>query len=158
MVDPALSRIENAMVVLMRRSTDPRGNRTINRRAGSDLERAAAAMLWRVGELEPARLSTLAEAIGIEISTASRQVAGLVERGFVERSPDPDDGRATVHRLSDDGHELRNRIADARREWFESLLAGFSDAERSTFADLIERFVAAMNASPGGAPNGKSIE
>jgi DNA-binding MarR family transcriptional regulator len=143
--DESLNRIEHAIVTLVRRNTDPRGYRNIQRRAQSDLERASAVMLWRLGDHEPARLSTLAEAAGVEISTASRQVAGLVERGYVERRPDPDDGRATVHRLTDAGRELRERIVLARHEWIETLLEGFSDDEREAFADLLERFVAAMS-------------
>lgn len=144
MTDSALTRIENALVVLVRRSTDPRGNRVIQRRAGSDLERAGAAMLWRIGEHEPVRLSTLAELSGVEMSTASRQVALLVERGYVERSSDPADGRATVHRLTDDGRDLRRRLVEARHAWIESLLADFDDGERAMFADLLERFVSPM--------------
>ena len=144
MADESLDRIEHAIITFVRRNTDPRGYRHIQVRANSDLERASAVMLWRVGDHQPARLSTLAEAAGVEMSTASRQVAGLVERGYVERRPDPDDGRATVHRLTEAGRDLRERIVVARHEWIETLLEGFSAAERDTFADLLERFVAAM--------------
>ncbi|MGA9275430.1 MAG: hypothetical protein WBV89_00640, partial [Ilumatobacter sp.] len=73
-----ISTIEEALITLVRRANDPRGNRTINRAAGVDIERAGAVMLARVDEFAPARLSVLADAAGVGVSTASRQVARLV--------------------------------------------------------------------------------
>jgi DNA-binding MarR family transcriptional regulator len=134
-------RIEEALVALVRRATDPRGNQRINALAGTDIERAGSVMLHRVGELQPARLSQLAEAAGVEVSTASRQVARLVERGYVARQDDPNDGRATVHRLTDDGRDLLQRLVAARHEWFDTLLAEFETREREQLADLLGRLV-----------------
>jgi DNA-binding MarR family transcriptional regulator len=134
-------RIEHALVSLVRRANDPRGNRQINARAGVEIERSGSVMLHRLGELEPARLSQLAGAAFVEISTASRQVARLVERGYVERDADPTDGRATVHRLTPEGRELLDRLIAARHEWFECLLEGFDPDERQHLADLLGRFV-----------------
>lgn len=139
--DDTIARIEGALVTLVRRANDPRGNRRINQAAGTDIERAGAVMLARIEELEPVRLSELAETVGVDTSTASRQVARLVEDGYVERSPDPDDRRASAHRLSASGRELRGRLATARRAWFEEVLADFDGDDRSRFAGLLERFV-----------------
>lgn len=144
MGDDAIARIEAALITLVRRATDPRANRDVNRAAGIDIERAGAVMLARVEELEPARLSELADAAGVDTSTASRQVARLVEDGLVERSPDPDDGRATAHRLTPAGRDVRQRLNAARRAWFDDVLADFDPRERTRFADLLERFVAHM--------------
>lgn len=137
----AIARIEAALVTLVRRANDPRGNKRINERAGVDIERASAVMLARVDELGPARLSELAEAAGVDVSTASRQVARLVSDGYVTRRPDPDDRRASAHELSPAGREVRARLVAARRAWFEEVLADFDPTERTAFADLLERFV-----------------
>lgn len=144
MADDPIARIERSLVALVRRATDPRGNRQINVLAGVDIERAASVMLARIEELEPARLSQLADAVGVDISTASRQVARLVEAGLVARGPDPDDGRASAHRLTESGVDLRRRLAAARRAWFEQKLEEFSPVERRQFAELLERFMERM--------------
>ena len=144
MGDDAIGRIEAALIMLVRRATDPRANRDVNRAAGIDIERAGAVMLARVEELEPVRLSELAEAAGVDTSTASRQVARLVDDGLVVRSPDPDDGRATAHRLTPAGRDVRQRLNEVRRAWFDEVLADFDPRERARFADLLERFVARM--------------
>jgi DNA-binding MarR family transcriptional regulator len=137
----AISRIDAGLVALTRRIADARGNSRLNQRAGVDLERSGWILLARIDELEPVRLSDVAAAVGIEISTASRQVARLVERGFVERATDPKDGRAVVHRLTPDGRDALGRIRRARREWLEEVLAGFDGAECDALAGLFERLV-----------------
>ena len=114
----AVARIEQSVLALLRRANDPRGNQRINELAGIDIERAGAVMLARVEELQPARLSLLAEAAGLDVSTASRQVARLVEQGYVERTSDPSDARAVLHPLQ-----------------------GFSDEEREVLAGLLGRLV-----------------
>lgn len=140
-------RVETAVLALLRRANDPRGFQRIHQLAGVDIERAGAVMLARIEELEPARLSDVADAAGIEISTASRQVAKLVSNGFVDRSPDPDDARAALHRLTPEGRELRHRIQAAARGFFDQAMAEFTDAERDQFADLLHRFVEQVLAS-----------
>lgn len=135
-----LDRIDEALVTLMRRSRDPRGNQRINAIAGVEIERSGAVMLAHVEEHQPARLSALADAAGIEISTASRQVARLVDYGFVERGPDPDDRRASAHRLTAAGRDLRRRLVEARRTWLATLLSDFEPDERAQLAELLERF------------------
>ncbi len=79
--------------------------RSLKARSGIDLERAASVLLSRVDELGPARLSDVAAAAGVEISTASRPVARLVEQGYVERSTDPADGRACLLRCTPAGRD-----------------------------------------------------
>lgn len=150
MGDDAIERIETALVTLVRRANDPRGNRRINQAAGVEIERAGAVMLARVEELEPARLSDLAQAAGVDTSTASRQVARLVEDGLVERESDPDDRRASAHRLSPAGREVRQRLKQGRREWFDEVLSDFDPAERAQFASFLERFVDQMETEEPG--------
>ena len=141
--DP-VEEIEAAILLLMRRANDPRGNERIKQLAGTDLERAGAVMLARVEELEPARLSDLAAAAGVELSTASRQVARLVDQGYVAREVDPTDARASRHRLTDSGRDLRSRLKQAVRSWFELVLADFADDERQALGALLTRLVGGM--------------
>jgi DNA-binding MarR family transcriptional regulator len=46
----------------------------------------------------PVRVSDVAQTLNVALSVASRQVAALERAGYVERTGDPDDGRA--HRVS----------------------------------------------------------
>lgn len=133
--------IEQALVRLVRRATDPRGNSLINERAGVDLERSGSTLLFRIAELEPARLSAIAEAAGIEPSTASRQVARLVEKQLVDRVADPKDRRASTHRLTATGRDVHQRLRRARADWISEVLDAFTEDERAQLAMLLNRLV-----------------
>ena len=54
-------------------------------------------------------MKPLAEKLGRDATTVSRQVAGLEEAGLVRRSPCPDDGRATVVTVTKAGIKLVER-------------------------------------------------
>ena len=149
MANEAEARIEQALIDWFRRATDPRGNADLKARSGVDLERAASTLLARVGEHEPARLSDIAAATGVDVSTASRTAARLVEQGYIERSTDPVDARASLLRLTPDGKDALNRLTEARHEWLREILAEFQPADRAQFADLLERFVTRMIAASG---------
>jgi DNA-binding MarR family transcriptional regulator len=102
-------RIEQALIQLVRRANDPRGNANLKARARIDLDRAASTLLLRIDELGPARLSDIADAAGVEISTASRPVARLVDEGYVERRADPADARASLLRSTNEGQPTGQR-------------------------------------------------
>ena len=145
----AESRIEQSLIDLVRRVNDPRGNASMRARTGIDLERAATVLLVRIDELGPARLSDVALAAGVEISTASRPVARLVEQGYVERSTDPADGRACLLRVTPTGQDVLRRWRAARHEWLRDVLDDFDADEREQFAELFERFVARVFSTSG---------
>jgi DNA-binding MarR family transcriptional regulator len=66
------------------------------------------------------RMSTLASLIVQSRSRVTHTAARLERRGWVRRSPAPDDGRGVLLRLTDDGHEAivgfaRVHVASVRR-------------------------------------------
>ena len=145
----AETRIEQALIDLVRRVNDPRGNAALKAKSGIDLERAGSVLLSRIDELGPARLSEIAAAAGVEISTASRPVARLVDQGYVERSTDPADGRACLLRCTPQGQEVMTRWRAARHEWLRDVLDDFDADERERFAELFDRFVARVLSTSG---------
>ena len=145
---PAVERIDAALVRLIRRATDQRLLAVVNRWAGVEVERSAFVLLVRIEQLGAGRLSEIAAAAGIDVSTASRQVAPLVEQDLVAREADPTDKRATVHRLTPAGADALRRLRAARRDWLDGILSEFDDAEREAFADLFDRFVAGVERPP----------
>lgn len=108
-------------------------------RAGVD--RSAVMLLKTLVHIGPSRSSALAAAVHSDPSTVSRQIAGLVRDGLVERRADPEDGRASVLAPTDAGvrllEEQRKRIglalARVVRQW--------APEDVETFLDLLDRFV-----------------
>ena len=95
----------------------------------------------------PMRVSALAEVVHADVSTVSRQVSTLVEHGFVERTPDPDDGRAQVLGVTEEGAALLQALRDGRDRWMQELLADWSAEDVSTLTDLLARFAGELTTS-----------
>jgi len=82
--------------------------------AGMALDRASYSVLFRLVE-GPARLSDLAQKVGIDISTLSRQVHHLEASGLVARTVVEEDRRAALLAVTDKGRDLVRRIRAAKR-------------------------------------------
>lgn len=109
--------------------------------------------------IEARRVSGLAECVHSDVSTVSRQVSTLVTHGLVAKVTDPEDGRAQVLTLTDAGSDLLRKVHEQRGEWFQTLLADWSDDEIAQFtahlgrlADTVEEQRSAVLQSPDLTP------
>jgi DNA-binding MarR family transcriptional regulator len=89
---------------------------------------------------EPLRASALADAMCSDPSTASRQIASLVELGLVERLPDPDDGRAVRIAATEAGTALFARMRDDRDQLFAAVVAEWDVDDVHHLVTLLDRF------------------
>jgi DNA-binding MarR family transcriptional regulator len=87
------------------------------------------------------RCSALAQQVGVDVSVASRQIAVLERLGYVERRPDPQDGRASLLRLSAAGAEALAAARVLRAEWSLTALADWDEADGRLLSDLLDRLV-----------------
>jgi DNA-binding MarR family transcriptional regulator len=87
------------------------------------------------------RCSALATQVGVDVSVASRQLAVLERLGYVERRPDPVDGRASLLRLTAAGTEALAATRAHRAEWALGALAGWDESEARVLSDLLDRLV-----------------
>jgi DNA-binding MarR family transcriptional regulator len=77
------------------------------------------------GNIDPegTRLTDLAERAFMTKQSVGEVVSDLEQRGYVERVPDPSDGRAKIIRLTDRGQEAmalgREIIEEIERDWAE---------------------------------------
>ena len=108
------------------------------------VDRAAYLLLVHLAKGGPQRPGTLAEAVHSDPSTVSRQVAQLVRLGYVARTPDPEDGRAFLVAVTDEGLRVLAENRRVRRERIATMLADWDPEERRTLATLMARFTTAM--------------
>jgi len=104
-----------------------------------ELDGAAFGLLALLQDAGPLRASDLVARLGLDKSTVSRQVASLVGLGLVDRSADPDDGRAQVLTPSAEGAARLAQIRTARRERWESDLGHWPASDVATLAELLHR-------------------
>lgn len=112
--------------------------RHINRGEGA-ISRPDYLVLARLAARDCTRSRDLAAAEGLDQSTMSRRIASLVERGLVERSADPSDGRAHTLALTEAGHEAVRTERARRVALITDALAEWDDADQAELARLLGR-------------------
>jgi DNA-binding MarR family transcriptional regulator len=83
----------------------------------------------------------LARRGNLDRSDVVAAVNELAERGFVERTPDPEDGRRNVVRLTRAGAKQLRRMDRTLDKVQDQLLAPLSDADRQTLTCLLTRLL-----------------
>jgi DNA-binding MarR family transcriptional regulator len=134
----SLTRLEQEVGVLVRRIRHVIGERS--RLVHPDLQPAAYLMLAHVAAQGPMRASTVADLFTIDKGAISRQVTHLIELGLVEKSRDPDDGRAWLLQATPDARERLTSVAEARRRYLAERLTGWEDEDLEQFTDLLARY------------------
>src|SRR5690606_37436196 len=98
---------------------------------------------WRVlavlGRYPELSANGVAERTAMDKVAVSRAVARLLKTGLIEREVHGSDRRRSVLRLSAAGYRVYDQVAPMALDYERRLLAGFSDAERATLAELLER-------------------
>ncbi len=85
----------------------------------------------------------LGETTRMDKIAVSRAASALIERGLVEASDNPDDGRSHLLSLTPDGKALYDEIAPAALETEAHLLASFTADEQQMFGALLRRIESA---------------
>jgi DNA-binding MarR family transcriptional regulator len=113
-------------------------------KARNSMDRAAYLLLNRLDQEGPMGVKALAEAMGIDSSTVTRQVAPLVDTGLVKRTSHPEDGRAVVLALSPRGRGRLDDVRNSRRRLMAHVTDEWTTEEREVFTALLSRFNAAL--------------
>ena len=74
-------------------------------------------------------------------------VQRLVADGLADRYPSPDDGRIVMVKISESGRARHGVVDERRAEAMALILGRFTPDERSELADLLDRFVQAVDDS-----------
>lgn len=101
---------------------------------GSAHDKSVFALLSQLMTFGPLRASDLAEHACLDLSTVSRHLSALETDGYVTRTPDPADGRATLLAVTKSGQRLVREAREQRLAMLAKALHDWSDVDRS---DLI---------------------
>ncbi|MFC4508388.1 MULTISPECIES: MarR family winged helix-turn-helix transcriptional regulator [Streptomyces] len=108
---------------------------------GLPLDRAAVAILRNLATDELLRPGMLAARLSVEASHVTRQLRQLEKAGFVARVPDPEDRRAQLIRLTDEGRTAVTRIRDAGLYGMQAALSDWTPEDLTHLATLFDRMV-----------------
>ncbi|MCW2660064.1 MAG: MarR family transcriptional regulator [Mycobacterium sp.] len=108
-----------------------------------DLTPSQTAVLTRLWKEGASSASALAGAERVRPQSMATIVAALEQRGLVERTPDPEDGRRQVVSLTIEGRRRAESDRQVREEWLaRAIQERYSERERRVILDalsLLER-------------------
>jgi DNA-binding MarR family transcriptional regulator len=146
----AIGEIESALHSLARCLKQVRLHEFLLAEARIDVDQAGLAVLYVLHASRTGlRLTDLAEQLRIDAPAVTRKAQQLERSGFVSRTRDTEDGRASRVRLTPQGRRTVNRFLVARRAWLTGLLSGWPEAERAEFARLLRQFTSDIHRQVG---------
>ena len=99
---------------------------------GEQVSMAQSHVLFEVRRAGNPSMQRVAEELGMDITTFSRQVKGLEKKGLVSRRVSPDDRRVSLLGLTDAGRQVLEKIDRYMAGRLEQVFAEMSDFERET--------------------------
>jgi DNA-binding MarR family transcriptional regulator len=134
-----LRRIEHAILRISRIGTGRAAARIRSERSGVHLPRPAISVLAVLNASGPLRLTDLAEHTDLELALVSREVRGLDAEGYLRRSADPGDGRASIVALTAKGRRAYESYRRATDEIIAETFSGWTARDLTTLAGLLDR-------------------
>ncbi|TPW31142.1 MarR family transcriptional regulator [Martelella alba] len=112
--------------------------------AGIDLDRALFPLLVLTGRYGPIGVVELADRVGRDYTTVSRQIGKLEALGLAERRAGRQDRRVREAFLSEEGRAMLARIDTTRDRFMAALFSGWSDADVADFERMLCLFADAI--------------
>ena len=107
--------------------------------AGVDLDRALFPLLVRIDRRGPLGIGELAELVGRDYTTVSRQVAKLESLGLVARQVNGQDSRIKEALVTDAGKAMAQALDGAREKLMAAMLADWDKQDVADLARLMRK-------------------
>lgn len=134
-----LQRVERAIVRISRAGQSREAARIRAERSGVNLSRPSISIISALHTSGPVRLSALSHMTQLEAPLVSRETAALAADGYVARTPDVTDGRATIVKLTAKGRRAYQKHRDTVDDIVAEAFADWKAADLRAFADYLER-------------------
>ncbi|WP_127529361.1 MarR family winged helix-turn-helix transcriptional regulator [Paenibacillus kobensis] len=99
---------------------------------GQDISLVQSHILYEINRQHHPSMQEIAGALGMDITTFSRQVKTLVDKGLVKKTPHPADNRINILSLTPEGLGIENNINVTVNAQLNGVLSTMSEFERET--------------------------
>jgi len=147
-ISARLRELHGAVLDIVGAMNRPQRDDALIEEAGIPLDRALFPLLVSVERLGPIGIVELADRIGRDYTTVSRQIAKLESLGLVERRENPADRRVREAAVSRKGKAMTGRIDAARDRIGRAVFAAWDPRDVDDLARLVRKFADAMNDAP----------
>jgi DNA-binding MarR family transcriptional regulator len=103
------------------------------------VDRAGYLAMRVLDDVGPVSTNALAQALHLDGSTVTRQIAPLERTGLIERRRDPADGRSSTIALTPEGRRVMGDVQDERRRCIEALVGGWDFTAQADLAAALTR-------------------
>ncbi|MBO0995407.1 MarR family winged helix-turn-helix transcriptional regulator [Bacillus sp. SD088] len=104
------------------------------------LERSAYVLLRQLSVAGPVGVKSLSEQLKLDISTISRQAAALEQKEYIEKMPNPKDGRSYFYGITNLGIKELDDNKERRYDRLSEVLSDWSEEDKLTFGHLLKKY------------------
>jgi DNA-binding MarR family transcriptional regulator len=136
--------LHEALIDIVSVLNRPQRDEAMVREAGISLDRALFPLLVVIERRGPIGVVELAERVGRDYTTVSRQVAKLESLGLVERRPGSDDHRLREAMVTVKGKAMTDAVDRARERLVGAMFATWDDRDVEELVRLMRKFADAV--------------
>nr|WP_297531386.1 MarR family winged helix-turn-helix transcriptional regulator [uncultured Roseateles sp.] len=139
-----LKALHGALIRIASVMNRPRNDERLIEEAGVPLDRALFPLLVGIERLGPIGVVDLAERVGRDYTTVSRQVAKLESLNLVSRQKSAQDSRVREAVVTAEGQAMTDRIDTARQRMGREIFGEWRKEELDDLVRLMTKFVDAL--------------
>jgi DNA-binding MarR family transcriptional regulator len=114
---------------------------------GTDISLVQSHILYEILRKDRPSMQQVADALGIDITTFSRQIQTLIKMELVKKSPLPDDRRVYVLSLTTQGNFVAASIDAQMNQYLNEVFSHMSEFEKDMVTNSIKLLNEAMSKS-----------
>jgi DNA-binding MarR family transcriptional regulator len=143
-----LRRLHSALLDIVSVINRPQRDQALIREAGIPLDRALFPLLVGIARFGPIGVVDLADRVGRDYTTVSRQVAKLARLALVERRGSAGDRRVSAAVVSRKGKAMTGRVDAARNRIGRAIFATWNPRDVDELVRLVAKFADAVKDEP----------
>ncbi|MGY2372901.1 MarR family winged helix-turn-helix transcriptional regulator [Pseudomonas sp. SDO524_S393] len=132
--------LHSSLVEIVGVMNRPQRDEAMVREAGITLDRALFPLLVLVERLGPIGVVELADRVGRDYTTVSRQVTKLESQGLIERQASSLDRRVRESVITEKGKAMTDRVDDARERMGVSIFSTWDEGDFDNLVRLMRKF------------------
>ena len=145
-----LRALHGALISIVSVMNRPQRDEAMVREAGISLDRALFPLLVGIERLGPIGVVDLADRVGRDHTTVSRQVAKLESLGLVQRQEGAEDRRVREAIVTLKGKAMTDAVDAARERFGRAIFAKWEDQDFAELVRLLQKFAADIESEAPG--------
>jgi len=111
---------------------------------GLDISLVQSHILYEIDHQHKPSIQQVAEALGTDLTTFSRQIQSLIKMNLVKKLPDPDDRRVSMLSLTVEGKYVATTIDQQMNAYLDEVFSHMNEFEKETVIRSIKLLNTAM--------------